>query len=330
MASKRPDTELIGELLGYHLGLSDAPERARAEAAFETRSELEAATATLERILSPLDADTVRVPADLTDRILRRVELSEKTLTFPSATASEAASRGAGRGGSSFSMRELLSLAAAIALFVGVFIPGYQSARMAAQRLTCGSNLQYIGQGMTQYSADNAGQGPSAGPVPAGAPWNKLEGSNARHVYRLVPGRYVPPTAFVCPEQDEDRILEHDSPESLSNFPDPRNNSYSTQIIIRRWWPARLGPLHPFVADMTPLVDAGRRLVSARHTPLNSPSHRQPGGQNVLYGDLSVQFQSTPFAGPQNDDIYRLNGINEYSGFERPEPGSTSDAFLIP
>jgi hypothetical protein len=84
----------------------------------------------------------------------------------------------------------------------------------------------------------------------------------------------------------------------------------------------------PLAADPTPLVDQHRRLVPLGRASLNSNSHGKSRGQNVLRYDVRVSFFRTPNVGIENDDIYRLNGVREYSGLERPR--SRSDAFLIP
>jgi len=79
---------------------------------------------------------------------------------------------------------------------------------------------------------------------------------------------------------------------------------------------------------MTPLVDENRRLIRTGNIPLNSTSHGNAGGQNVLRADLSVKWANTPNVGIDSDDIYRVIGVQQYTGQERPQ--LRSDAFLVP
>ena len=64
----------------------------------------------------------------------------------------------------------------------------------------------------------------------------------------------------------------------------------------------------------------------------NSNNHDEDG-QNVLYGDGHVEFQSNPFCGIQRDNIYaaRQSGANPFlsSGVVR-SPYDANDSVLLP
>ena len=83
------------------------------------------------------------------------------------------------------------------------------------------------------------------------------------------------------------------------------------------------------LADMSPIAEGAGPRIRKDDFPANSRSHARLGGQNVLRGNLSVRFFKNPHVGIENDDIYRLIGVQEYyTGLERPM--ARSDAFLIP
>lgn len=337
MEQWRNDLDKQQDLVGYHLGLIDANGRARVQEAFESRESLAAACASLQALLTPLDADAnPEPPKDLTQGILDRVERARSAIPFvPAAASSEvaAAERG-GAGGPFIAPRELVGLAAAILIFVGIFVPGYYTARGSARKAICANNLRVLGNGYAGYAETYGSQWPFAGFVPAGTPWartdsrDQLYARNSRHVYRLVRGTFVPVAAFICPGRPGDIVFQSADPGAYDDFPDARNNSYATNFVAGPWHQQMFLPKMPIAAGMTPLVDQDRRLIRGRPIPANSRNHGRAGGQNVLHANLSVRFYNSPIVGADNDDIYRLKGVQEYTGLERPQ--SRNDAFLIP
>jgi hypothetical protein len=352
-----PDPRLAADLLGYHLGIADQETCARVEAAFDDPSDLATARRTLQKLLAPLDADEVpQAPSDLVAGVLDRVSDSPRsapqTRGHPSAEEAgsilempqpalprsapklpAAGDRGTG-GGPPMSIRDLMSLAAAILIFVGIFVPGFHTARTAAQRTMCADNLRQIGNGYVTYAETYGQHWPYAGAVPAGASWIRtsrpgvLRMSNSRHVFKLVRGRFTVARAFICPSRQGDVPLNADSFEQFDDFPDPRNNSYPTNFVTRAWRQGEFAARMPIAADPTPLVDQQRRLIPLGRASKNSDSHGRSRGQNVLRASVSVKFFRTPNVGIEDDDIYRLIGVRRYTGLERPR--ARSDAFLIP
>lgn len=322
MEKHKRDPEWMGDLLGYQLGLADEQARARIESAFATPADLQSVCDRLQRCLAPLDADGVELPRDLNKSILDRIEKT-KSLEFPAAKANE----NGGNRKPLLTLRELASLAAAVLLFVGIFIPGYRQARMAAQKVACANNLQLIGNGHVAYGEMNDSQWPYAGSAPEGTPWYREGARNSRHVYQMIPLGLVSASAFVCPGSEGDRVMQTEHPEDYADFPDIRNCSYTTNFLTGPWYRQMLRPDDVISADLTPLVDRSRRLIVGRWVPLNSQSHGG-FGQTVLRADISVRFHTSPRVGVENDDIYRVIGVEDYNGFERPR--QRSDAFLIP
>jgi len=340
-ANANENKELMADLLGYHLGLVDDETKARVEAAFASSEELHAALRNVARRVSLLNADEAPAPpANLEARILDRIERTQKVLPFRQTASPQrlrlpsAQDAAVTRSQPLMSMREVVGLAAAILLFVGFFLPRYRSARLASQQLACANNLRMIGNGFASYAETFGNQWPYAGPAPIGASWLRSappgvpRADNSAHVFRLVRGRFVLPPAFVCPGRRNDRPVDAASIGICESFPAACNNSYSTNFVTSPWRKDEFDATMPLAADMSPLAEEQRLRIDARLLPPNSRSHGSPGGQNVLRADVSVRFFRSPNVGLENDDIYRLIGVQEYTGTERPS--LRSDAFLIP
>lgn len=332
MNTPKRDSQWMGELLGYSLGLCDAEEQQRIEAQMPDLAQRQQIAARIQQTLNPLQADRLPPPpADLSARILNRVLTANRTLQLPRLSAVAATETGTARpNGTYMAMREIVGLAASILLFVGILVPGINSARLASQRAACTSNLQQIGSGYVIYRDDNGGAWPYAGPMPDGASWlaqsETPRQSNSRNPYLLIQGRYVQPRVFVDPGRSNDIPLDPAFIKEYSDFPDRRNLGYATSFVQRPWHAITMDVSQPLVADMNPLVDDPHARTTAN--PLGSRSHAPAIGQNVLRQDGSVIWSRTPHAGMDGDDIYRIIGVQKYTGLERPR--AESDAFLIP
>ncbi len=329
---KKPTPAESAELLGYHLGIADDETRARVEAAFPDAASLSDARARVERILSPLESEVAPpLPADLARRIVERAGSHQSGLRLHPVAMTETDDAPLRR--PLFTLSELAGLAAAIALFIGIFLPGYRIAREGAARQACMSNMRQIGMAYVSYEQDHGGYLPFVGTAPAGTVWLSVPPASGRQVYSnsqqsfvLIRRGYVRPEDFICAGRPGDVALQGDSFEHLHNFPEPRNNSYSpnfAQSPLRR---SSIVPDLPVLSDMTPLADPGG-LVSGRVRQENSISHGGRG-QNILRVDMSIIFSRTPRAGVAGDDIFRILNVEEYTGVERPR--SPTDAFMMP
>ena len=335
MEDHKTDTEPTPDLLGYHLGLIDAVERARVEAAYNDEHALQSACTRLQHVLTPLNADTIDpAPDNLVQRVLDRVnDEAARPLPIPRTAGVPSANAGFGPGAGPFvTMREFVGIAAAILVFVGIFVPGYQTARREAQKNGCANNLFSLGSAFSQYGEENQGHLPYAGPVRGNAGWyqtgfqGRSNVRNSRHAYRLVRGRFLLPKRFVCQGSEGDISMQDNRFDAFEDFPDPRNISYATQFVTNPIRRTTLLPDMPNAACMTPLVNPDRLLIRGVRIGRNSPYHH--GGQNVLRVDTRVGFFDSPNVGVDNDDIYRVQNVFEYRGNERPV--SANDAFLVP
>lgn len=324
-------------LLGYYLGLTEASERKNLEAEFVDQPQrLQAALKKIETRLAPLGADAVPpIPQNLTANVLQRVAQVGQSIPFPQTQPTLVTGEMAtgSRGRPFLALREIVGLAAAILIFVGIFVPGYQDARFVAYRNNCADNLRSIGTGYASYAEMNHGFWPYTRTVAPGASWGRVPGGgqyqgNSRDVYQFVARQLVSPKAYVCPSRPGDMPLNATAVNQVDDFPSPRNNSYSFFFVIRPTRGAEIESATPLVADMTPLLDEERQIIPAERIMPNSNNHGCSAGQNVLRANLSAQYHRTPAVGLNNDDIYRLIGVNRYTGQERPKV--KNDAFLVP
>lgn len=336
MSDAKQQSDYQADLLGYHLGLLDDAERSRFESESMDSARLQADCGSLERILAPLNCDVLPRPtAGFCDRILDAVDSTPVSLRFPKGVlAAPAAQQAATGGGSLFSMRELMGIAAAIAMFAGIFVPGYYTARQTAQKVACANKLRTIGNGVANYAEMYGNNLPFAGFVSPDAKWAASGDSdqdrvvrNSRHAWRLVDGNFVSADSFICPGAEGDFPMRAANLDAYSDFADPRNNSFATNFIDRPFERGVFQGNSPLAACMTPLVDQNRQLVP-EGAAQNSWNHGKAAGQNVLRANISVLFFNTPECGLNNDDIYRVRGIKKHTGTERP--ADPEDALLIP
>jgi len=320
--NKRKLSDVNQDLLGLHLGLHDADEAERLQAHADDET-LQA----IDDLLAPLGSYDCPVPADLSARIDAALN-KERVLSFAEANEADAVG-----GGSWLTSRDLLALAAAIVLFVGVFFPSYQSARDRAEQIACQGNLRVQAAGFEGYAQENDGVYPFAGHAPSDAGWarNAPTGQfapSSRHMYQLVRMNFIVPKALVDPGDataGSNSVIEVNG---LGTVPMPSYVGFDSRGPWRRY---DHSPLMPLTAGMTPLVDENRNLRRDGLISQNSPNHGNDRGQNVLRLDNSVQWTPSSRAGlNKNDDIYRLSDYrdDEYTGLERPR-GQT-DVFLTP
>ena len=232
-----------------------------------------------------------------------------------------------------FSLRELVALAACITFLVSVVIPGFSRVRSNGQRALCGGNLASIYQGLSQYAMSSNGSLPqTAGFVP-GVNWlhptapGKPRMCNSRNLYLVVRFEFAKPETFVCPSAGTPARSAKHAFNQLEDFPSREHCGYDFQNMAGPTLPLGQGgrPI-PLLADHNPLFDSRKcsKLLTAES---NSLSHDEGAGQNVLYSDGRVEWMHTPLVPPVGDNIWRVEGIDEYTGTEfqkRPD-----DAFLV-
>ena len=211
--------------------------------------------------------------------------------------------------------------------------------RETANRVKCASNLRQIGQAIRLYAADNRGAYPqarrsAAGPVrtptfgtkPAATqPFKEAspaENDVTAALFLLLRTQDITAEVFVCPSSNSEKDThENKAAAERSNFTDYKKNlSYSYQnpyaddAAIGKGFrlTSALGEEFAVAADVNPGVApatqdnvlGAKPTSSAREMKLANSNNHDKDGQNILYGDGHVAWESSPFVGVNKDNIY--------------------------
>jgi hypothetical protein len=235
-----------------------------------------------------------------------------------------------------------LAMAAAFMIVGSIVISGLNYARYKSWQLQCQAQLAGIGQGISSYSEDYAGNMPAV-VMQAGTPWWKVgyqgqeNQSNTRGVWLLVKTNYVNADKFVCPGAKSKSLepISFEQARLMNDFPDRRYVPYSLRLICTK--PAQISMFgrRVIMSDLNPLFE---NLPDDFNKPLNIPltdkllrlnsiNHRRKG-QNVLFCDGGVVFNKTRRVSATNDDIFTLQDRSVYEGVEVPT--CEADDFLAP
>lgn len=323
------------DLIGYHLGILDASESAQVLQALQQSDVLRVRYEQLQLLLRPLEQLAVADPEpEYVESLMARMQTIPKLRLQPASRRSPSyAGLSVGesapvREGPMISLKELVGLAAAVALFVALFVPGYRHAHATALQTACLDNFRALGMAEAAYAQTSGGILPFAGDSPA--PWLSTPSGaqavgNSRHVYLLLPLNHVDPSRFVCPARPGDRAMAKTRIPQLHDFPSTQNVSYSTQLLDSPMRMEKFDPAMPIMADPNPRFP-DRRF--RRRNESNSDSHGAALGQNVLRIDGHAAWTDHAQVGPGGDDIFKLADLSDYTGYERPQ--SSTDAFLVP
>jgi prepilin-type processing-associated H-X9-DG protein len=234
-----------------------------------------------------------------------------------------------------------------------------------ARRVKCASNLRQIGQGIMLYANENKGAFPrtlfdkDSGKAVAftnpkvDKPFGeRAPGPNdvTAALFLILRTQDLTSEVFICPSTDDEKPGA--DPQQLSNFPHPKNVSYSyanpyvgkdarTKGLKLNF---TLGSDYAIVSDMNPGGAAlgkakgpdmrgddrvegageGMRKVPEAWKGVNSPNHGL-WGQNVLYADGHVEWATTPFCGMPREDGQRDNIYTRHLG---DDAGEDIDRFM--
>ena len=334
-------------IFDYCLGLTSSEQTAEAKTLISSNEKAAEVHAKIKATLDPLNSiESETCPDSLAERTVWRfisaANSSQNQLQKLLASEQNRDFTTRSRLGAGFSRR--LATAAALMIVGSILVTTFRAvtsySRFHSLRNQCQRQQSGIFQGLHNYISDHDGQHPAVA-TSAGDFWWKVgyqgdeNHSNTRRIYLLVKEGYLTPAYFVCPacEFDEKPDFNHSKISQLKDFPGRRYITYSFQINCQRTSNGKLICRKVIMADWNPLFeklpdDFSKELnlrLNKQLLSLNSNNHKRRG-QNVLFGDGSVEFMKTRFIGI--DDIFTLRDTDVYQGCEIPS--CETDFFLAP
>ena len=229
-----------------------------------------------------------------------------------------------------FSLRELGTLAAAAVIMALLFVPWARQARSRALQGKCAANVGQIGTGMKNYAMDNRNSLPLA--HSSKAPWLAAGGrkpvSNSAALFRLVRGGYVPVSVFQCAADPDAAGEVFGVNDQMTDFPAAKYISYSYQHALGSSVLLPAAGEMAILSDKTPVFENGRFRAEFVSVPRAGSRNHGRRGQNVLYPDWGVRWRRRATVGVNGDNIFLVQGKEEYDGTEAP--ANATDSFLLP
>jgi len=332
-------------LFDYCIGLTSQKETAEADALISSNKEAAEIHSKLKAALTPLDSlEPEPCPDELVEHTIWRVnklaDSSQRQLQ--QLLAGEQTRKVVTKSQLWWNLGRIAVAAAVFMFIVGVLVPVLGVVRQKYRQQRCQTQMGGVFQALSNYISDYDGQTPAVATI-AGAPWwwvgnqGKENHSNTRHIFLLVKEGYVDLSNFVCPGYKGEKPLKLTDSQikRLKDFPSRIYVTYSFQIRCHRTGNGKLLCRKVLMADRNPIFEqlpedfSGefQLHLSRESLTLNSNNHNRRG-QNILFGDGSVEFLKTRFIGISKDDIYTLQDTDIYQGCE--VPSCETDFFLAP
>jgi prepilin-type processing-associated H-X9-DG protein len=252
---------------------------------------------------------------------------------------------------------ELLVVILLFVMAAAFFVSCQHRTEGGSNRVKCSSNLRQIGQAMILYANDNHGAyprcrtttqpvmkpvyGTAAAATQPENPDGPAENDVTAAMFMLLRTQDITSEVFTCPSSNGEKdVYEGKDPQHRSNFTDYKKNlSYSLQnpyatqsAIDKGWkWDNTLGAEYAIVADINPGVSKDDNVLnvtatsSAKDMKRANTNNHDKDGQNILYGDGHVAFESNPFVGVNRDNIYITA-----DGQIHASPVDGNDSILLP
>lgn len=259
-----------------------------------------------------------------------------------------------------FTLIELLVAIAIIGILLAIALPAMERVRHMGYIAACASNLHQLGLAIAAYANENHGQLPRTTYVP-GAPLIAGTGTTSTDFFSatgpkpndvtapfwlLARTQRLPTSLFICPYNDVNEFQADTAPVSAqANFTDFKKNlgySYDNPYPDAATATANgprariLAADHVLMADLNPGVSDARHADAFKPTPTssrrdvaygNSGNHEREG-QNVLFGDGHVSYETSCLVGVHRDNIYTSQSATKPT--INASPASAEDSVLLP
>ncbi len=260
-----------------------------------------------------------------------------------------------------FTFLELLVVLVLIVFCSAISLAGLARARETANRVKCGSNLRQIGQAMMLYANENNGHYPRTFYDPkrdAPTAYTHSESANpfkdspdandvTAALFLLLRTQDLTAAVFVCPSDFRSPwdYGPKGNVQFVSNFPDANHlsygltNPYASEAAVKDGfkWKSDLKADFALAADINPGSDILTKLTDTsprEQIEKGNSNNHQREGQNVLYGDLHVDFTQSPLCGVDQDNIYTygVSGAKQPTGGEgiNGSPRHKGDSVILP
>lgn len=238
-----------------------------------------------------------------------------------------------------FTVIEVLVVIGIIGVLLAILLPALEKARESANTVRCAANLGQIGLALVLYANDNHGGFPRTvydpqAPVCAGTnpgapdpfgPGGPEANDISAALFLLVRVEKVPVKIFDDPYNDVVESSPDPAPDPLSrsNFTDIKKNlsysyanPYPDAAAVAKGYKltSKINPAFVIAADLNPGTGPGK----------NSRTH-EGRGQNVLFADIHVEWETTTQCGINKDDIY-----TNKAGAVEASPLDETDSVLLP